>query len=216
MENNTIDAKLLNAEVAIDNAMGNAAISTALEVFGYDKTRLLEGKALHERALTLHKKQKKEYGEQYAATSELKAALSSANKAYMLDLGVARVALRTQVSAAEPLQLNGRRKKTYSGWVEQVTMFYDNALENETIKAALAEYGIDEAKLSAGQAAVRKVQTLLKTQLVEKGEAQEATEARDEALELLMDWMSDFIAIARIALEGNLQLLEILGIVVES
>ena len=121
MENNTIDAKLLNAEVAIDNAMGNAAISTALEVFG---------KALHERALTLHKKQKKEYGEQYAATSELKAALSSANKAYMLDLGVARVALRTQVSAVEPLQLNGQRKKTYSGWVEQVTMFYDNALED--------------------------------------------------------------------------------------
>lgn len=216
MKNNTIDAKLLNAQVAIDNALGNPAISKALAAFGYDETKLSAGKALYETALNLHKQQKKEYGEQYAATGELNAAFNSANKTYMLNLRVARVALRTQAVAAEAMRLNGRRKKTYAGWVEQATLFYGNALDNAEIQATLAEFGIDEKKLKAGQAAVQEVQTLLKAQLTEKGEAQGATEARDEALEALMDWLGDFFAIARIALEDDPQLLEMLGIVVES
>jgi hypothetical protein len=216
MNNNTIDAKLLNAQVTIDNALGNSAISEAVANFGYNKTKLLAGKALYETALKLHNRQKVEYGEQYAATSELETALSKADKMYMVHLKVARIALRKQISAAEALRLNGQRKKTYSGWIEQTTLFYENALASAEIKAALAGFGIDLVKLKAGEAAVNEVRSLLAAQLKEKGEAQAATKARDEALDALMEWFSDFIVIARIALENDPQLLEILGIVVES
>lgn len=77
----------------------------------------------------------------------------------------------------------------------------------------MGAFGIDEAKLTAGQAAVKEVETRLAAQLKEKGEAQAATEARDKALEDLLDWMSDFVAIAKIALEDEPQQLEALGIV---
>jgi hypothetical protein len=45
------------------------------------------------------------------------------------------------------------------------------------------------------------------------GEAQDATLRRDRAADALQEWYSDFIAIARIALEDNPQYLEMLGIV---
>ena len=51
------------------------------------------------------------------------------------------------------------------------------------------------------------------TQKKKIGEAQQSTKARDVAIDKLDDWMSDFIAIARVALEEKPQFLEKLGIV---
>lgn len=52
-------------------------------------------------------------------------------------------------------------------------------------------------------------------QLKEMGEAQKATGVKNEAVDALKDWMSDFISVSRIALEDSPQELEILGIVVK-
>ena len=213
MKNNTIDAKLVSSQVALANTMGNDAIKAPLSAFGYDEAKMLEGKALFEDAATKHDQQKKEYGEQYAATDEFEAAMNSANKDYMIHLKIARVALRGLRGAAEALQLEDRRKKTYTGWMKQAGIFYTNALADEAIKAALGKFGIDEAKMTAGKAAVQDVADKQAAQFKEKGEAQATTVARDEALEDLLDWMGDFVAIARIALENEPQLLKMLGIV---
>lgn len=52
--------------------------------------------------------------------------------------------------------------------------------------------------------------------LLKKGESQDATKLKDSAFGEIDDWMSEFYAVAKIALEDNPQLLESLGKFVRS
>lgn len=213
MKNNTIDANMLNAQVAIENALGNETIKTALAVYGYSKAKLTEGKVLYEDALTKQIKQKQEYGDQYQATDTLDNVKIEANATYMRHVKIARIALNGQRGTWQALDINGRRKKTYSGWVSQATVFYTNALADKAVSTTLSGFDITTKALTDGLAAIKEVETKLAAQLKEKGEAQDATQIRDDAFESLQDWMSDFITIIRIALEGKPQMLEVVGIV---
>lgn len=213
MKNQTIDGKLLFAQNAIANALNTAQVAEALATFGYDEARIREGKALYQKAAELQIKQVKEYGDQYAATDTLNLAKAQANKEYMVHLKIARVALKGDRSAEESLQMYGRRKETLSGWLKQAKAFYENALNTPGVQTALARFGITAEKLQAAQALVADVETKYNAQLKETGEAQAATQKRDEAFDALQEWMGDFMSISRIALEMEPQYLEVLGIV---
>jgi len=78
---------------------------------------------------------------------------------------------------------------------------------------ALGAFNINKEKMEAGQELVLGCEVKYNLQLKEKGEAQTATKVRDEAVDQLDAWMSDFTGIARITLEENPQYLEMLGIV---
>lgn len=194
--------------------MGSEEIKSAIANYGYDDTRLKEGEALYTLASELQASQVREYGEQYSATDELKLASAVANKTYMEHVKIARIALQGNRGVGASLQIAGTRKVTFSGWLKQAKTFYDNALGSSEVTTAMARFGITQEKLEAGQKLVNEVETKLNEQLKEKGEAQNATQERDEAFEDLQDWMGDFIGIARIALDSKSQYLEILGIVV--
>jgi hypothetical protein len=207
----SIDERLLAAQVAIDNALGDAGIQAALDAFGYDAARLGAGRALYEDALALVNAQKAEYGDQYEASAAVRAAWDAADAAYMRTLKVARVALQDDPKARAALMLGGDRKQSLSGWMDQATAFYTNLLGDGDLMAAMAGFGFDAAKLEAEQALVEAVVEANLVQEREKGEAQDATKQRDASLDAMDAWMSDFKAIARVALEGNAQWLEKLG-----
>ena len=199
--------------VAISAAKDHPEIKAAVADYNYDDARLGEGLALQKKADTLHKKQIKVYGDQFQASNDLDSIKSKANKMYMKHLKVARITMEDNVALTKSLMLNGRRKHTYTGWLEQASIFYDNGLDSPEALTALLEYNITKNKMKAGQALVKQTTAALKTQLKELGEAQRATEQRDKAFDLMEDWMAIFTAIARIALEDDPQLLEIMGIV---
>ena len=213
MRNQSIDSKLLFAQNAISNGQTNPEIIAALAVFGYDDAKMNIGEALYIKAAKLQVNQVKEYGEQFAATDALNLAKATTNKTYLVHVKIARIALRGDRGAAESLQLSGRRKESLSGWLKQAKALYTNALNTPAVLAALAKFGITKKNLSGAQAHVNDVEAKRNAQFKEKGEAQAATQLRDEAFDELQDWMSDYIAIARIALEDQSQYLEMLGIV---
>ena len=211
----SIEAKLAASQLALANAANNPEIAALLAEFGYDAARIAVGQALYEAAHTAQLAQKQEYGEQYAASQAFDTAWQAANQPYKQFVKVARVAFNKDPHAVTALGIAGRRKPTYAGWLEQVQQFYTTALDNNAFQIELARFGVTLEKLQNGQALVDAVIAAKQTQGTETAEAQQATKTRDAAFEALDVWMSDFIAIAKIALEGT-QLSEALGILERS
>jgi hypothetical protein len=208
----SLELILDRARIAIENSLNNPTIQSYLSEYGYSKEKLQAGQQLYQTALDLQQKQRREYGEQIEATSERDKLWDIAHVTYIKFVKIARIAYKNNIGIATQLGINGNRKESFSGWLLDANQFYNNTLGNENILKTLSEYGITTAKLESGKAEVQALSSANLAQEKEKGEAQEATKKRDVALDALSDWMSDFVAIARIALEPEAQLLESLGI----
>ena len=214
--NRSIDQILADAQLAIDNSLNNPKVLAALADFGYTRDRLSRGKQLYSTAAAAQLTQTSESGGQISASAVMNAAWSAAKKTYMRFVKVARVACKKDAGIATQLDLTGRRKESLSGWLAQANQFYQNALADKAILNELKSFGITDTKLKAGLDQLKAVETANLLQEKEKGEAQAATQKRDAALDALQDWMSDFIAIAKVALEEDPQLLEGLGVLARS
>ena len=209
----SIEERLLAARVAIQNALDDKSLQSSLAVFGYNQEKLEVGKALLEKAQSAQQTQQSEYGDQYDATDKVNRIWERANKVYMRNVKIARIALRDWRGALSKLDLHGQRKRAIAGWIIQARQFYSGLLADAEMMAKMAEFNITEEKLKAGQEQVNGVEAAHLIQGKEKGEAQIATQARDAAMDELAQWMSDFITIARMALEEEPQALEKMGIV---
>jgi len=210
----SIDQRLLEAQQAIDASLNSPAILEAVTRMGYDQARLQAARALYDEVMALVAAQQREYGEQYEASAALQTAWDAADLAYKRTLKLCRIAFREQTKAQNTLGLNGSRKKSLGGWIEQATTFYINLLHDANFLTALAPFGYDQAQLEAEAALVEAVVQARATQNEERGEAQEATELRDAKLDELDRWLADYKAVAEIALAASPQQLEQLGWVV--
>jgi hypothetical protein len=207
-----IDEFLLSSRVMIENALSDPGIKMALANYGYTEEKLQAGKVLYDEASGLQSSQKKEYGEQVAATAELNNNWDAANREYMKTLKIARVAFKDNLKANKAVMLYGSRKESLSGWLEQAKVFYANILGDSELKNLLSGYGYTQEKLQQEAGHIEHIVGKHLQQKKELGEAQEATETRDKKLDELAKWVSDLRAVAKVALGDNPQQLEKLGI----
>lgn len=210
--NEKLNEWILSSQVMIENSLSDDEIKKCLSSFGYSESKLLEGKKLYEETLDLINKQKKEYGEQFEASEELQKAWDKANQTYIRSLKVSRVAFQNNIKAQSSMMLNGSRKPSISGWLEQATAFYSNLSNDEGMILEMSKFGYDKKKIDDEYTQVNDVIQKNLKQKKETGEAQEATELRDRKIDELDRWVQDYRAIVKIALEGNPQKLEKLGI----
>lgn len=213
MKKFSIEEVLSQMKLAFSNAK-TPEILAVLEAVGYTEARLQGYWEKVSEIETLTQKQKKEYGEQYAKTSEFDQKREAINKVYKKDLALARILLKNDVKAATTLEFNGKRKKAYGSWYEQVSNFYKQLLENTEFLSKMQPVGLTEDKIKEVDAELVAVEQLKKEQKKEMGEAQKATEIRDKAFDELYPQYSELIEFAKVLLEDE-QLLESMGIVVK-
>ena len=207
----TLEDFLQDARVLIGNSQTVPEVSGALKDFGYTPERLAEGQALLQAAESLVLQPRKEYGDQYDATSATQKAWDAADSAYIKTLKIARLVFVDDVQAITALRLAGSRKATLAGWTEQAVVFYGNLLAQPPLVSALARFGYSPAKLTAEKALVDAVVTLAQKQAKETGEAQKATAARDAALNRLDTWVGELRTVVKVALADDPQTLEAVG-----
>jgi hypothetical protein len=213
MNGKIIATKLHSIENGILGALGNPEIQDRLSEYGYTPERIEEGRALLDAATSLMAAQVEEYGDQYSATGELGKRWRAIYAKYIVTVKVARVAFKTQHDQLARFNAIGKRNRSLSGWLRDARILYTNLLNSPDALDVMARFGYSGERLREDQQEVNAVEELHSRQLGEKGEAQQATLDRDNALDNICDWYSDFRAIARVALYEKPQLLEALGIV---
>lgn len=207
----SMDEYLVRADVAIHNALNDPEILAALTPFGYDETALQAGADLLAEAEALHRAQQAEYAEQYTATEALERAWDTARDIYMQHLALARIAFRDDRETYRFLGLEGRRKRSFAGWVEQAETFYTHLLETPNVLAAFRDrFPLEPSVFEDGLAQVEALMEYNRIQEQKKSVAQQATKDRDAAFVALDAWLRDYRAVAKIALQGQPQTLEAL------
>ena len=211
-----MNERLIDARIIIDNSINNPDILAAVTLMGYDLIRLQAARALYDGVVDLVSAQQKEYGEQYEATKELQAAWDTADAAYKRTLKISRLVFKGNNEARNALQLSGNRKESINGWIAQTMLFYKALLESPTFIAAMTPYSYDQIKLEAENALVEAAINAKSKQDTERGQAQEATKARDAKMDELDQSIADYKVVAEVALDDSPQKLEQLGWVVPS
>lgn len=188
----------------------------AIGEYGYDQAALNAEQTNVAAAEELNNAQIREHGEQLGFTEELNKIFDAAKKEYMRLVKIARRALKNDPVAYNNLGLLGSRRRSLSGFLTQAEKFYTNAMTDTVAQEQLNKFLITGEKLTAGQQLITQVKTAAAKQAKETGESEQAALSRDQALDAIDSWFSDFTAVARIALEEKPQLLEKLSIMERS
>lgn len=216
MAKNTSEAQTLEQyRVAFENTASQPQISTTMADYGYDSATMAIGKALYDETRQAYDSNKKETDESTAAYNVFDTKRKELADIYSSHRKKAKVVFRSNSVTADKLEITGTLPQAYIKWLETVKKFYTLALADSDIQIKLSRLKITLEDLTTANALIPEVEAARATYLKEKGESQDATTIKDAAFVKIDDWMSEFYAVARIALEDNPQLLEALGLVVK-
>lgn len=183
----------------LHNARKNDDIRIYMESVGYDLKKIAAGEALLEKTYKdwrTSSSKKFNYRDAYQSFTRLR---KSVSESYSLHRKIARVAFKSNKMATDSLALNTPVPKAHGKWMEQVKNFYENAAGSSKILAKLAEYKLDEEKITSVQAEIRKIEDKRADYIQKKAISYAATKKKDASFDELYEWMKDFYAMAKIA-----------------
>ena len=202
--------------VSLENVEKQPFIAESMAEIGYDETTISEGNALLREArqtFDINKTEDNETSAAYAAFVDAKAKLE---ETYALHRKKAKVVFRNDPLILDRLEISGSRPNAYISWLENIKTFYKMATHDPSIQSSLSRLKVSVAELNESNKLIVAVESARADYLREKGESQDATKKKDDAMAKIDDWMIEFYAVAKIALDDKPQLAESLGKLVRS
>lgn len=202
--------------VALDNAQNQPEIAALMDELGFNAKVIDEGKKLWDKTRQAYDFNKIENTESTAAYASFDSKREILEDIYLLDRKKGKVVFRNNEVALTQLGLKGRLPKAYVKWIESLKIFYHGIEQSKAIQEKVARLKITPESVQAALLAITELNNERSLYLREVGESQEATNTKDEAFVQMDDWMSEFYAVAKIALDDKPQLLESLAKIVRN
>ena len=211
MKKQSLQEQLERSRLLAEGVKQNPEIKNKLAKVGFTDADIQRGVDLLQAVVDCKTQQSMGIGAQKAVTQSFKEHQAEINQQYLYHLGIAKIALRNDLSLWDVLQLKGRRKTTMAGWFSQVQAFYGNIA---LATAAMKKHGVTADELTQVRQKLTAAAQLRVTQAQKKGESQSATQQHQRSLSELQQWERDLRYLAKFALKDDPQQLEALGIVV--
>ncbi|MEK6478796.1 hypothetical protein WJR50_14715 [Catalinimonas sp. 4WD22] len=207
---NSLEEQLAEGRISLSNAMSNTEIMKKLSKLNYDMRELQRGWGIMNQVEIFQKAKIEKYSNQFGATQALYDDIRKTKASFSKHRKLARIVYEGNKEKISVLQLD-KRMFALEKWLFQAGSFYQELLKDS---AMIVKYGVSLEELQQMAAMVQALLDKRNHQVSRKGEAQHATQKRNEALKAYKAWMKDFRMAARFALREEPQLLEVLGILV--
>ncbi|WPP51385.1 hypothetical protein [Catalinimonas niigatensis] len=209
----TIDQKISRISIAVDNSLNYPEIQNTLKKVGYTLPMLQQGKGYLGEFRMLQENHALKYGNQYGVGSSFREELQGVKATHAVHRKLAKIAYASDKSMQTQLSLQGKLTFVVDKWLTYANNFYTLLLKDSS---RMAQYGVSAEELAQMQASVQALMANRNKHIACKGEAQHATQKRNEVIRKLDAWMSDFRKAARFAFKDEPQMLEMLGIMVKA
>lgn len=202
---------LNQVDIAIDNALSIPEIIEKLSDYGYDARKLRKGQEMRRAIDGLRMQQEDAQIAAKDATRTLNEVRQQVDTMFVSHLAIARIAFKDDRTFWNALKLGQARERNLPDWLTQVQRFYNRIV---VVANVIERYNIPKKELIETRKMIAQIGNLQRLQKKAKGQAQIATQNKNDALNELELWMRRFLRIARVALDDNPQQLEMLGVVV--
>lgn len=191
-------------------------LKSEMAEYGYDDQKIAEGKALYDKTQSLYNKNKQETAEEREAYAHFAQSYEEMKKSYAKHRKIAKVALMKKPELWNSLAIDGSLSQAYLKSMEEIKTLYTQTKTHTIAKPILEKFKLTESIADEQLAKINEVETLRAKYEKEKGESQDATQQKNKTFEELTEWVREFYAVARIALDDRPQLLESIGKFVRS
>ncbi len=200
---------------AIFNAQSRPEIAILLKEYGLDIPQLNEGDELLNETVAISKKSETEGDEATEASAIYTQNFDKLTELYKLDRNKTKTLFRNDPVLLSRLLLTGSFPGSYLKQTESATKLYEEIFGDTALQAKVAKVKIALADVTSRMSLLNAVKETRSIWQAEKGQSEDATIAKDQAIAKMDDWMDDFYAMAKLALADHPQYLEALGIVVK-
>lgn len=205
-----------NYGVLFNNAKVESVLAGTLAEYGYDSATIQQGEALYNTLIEKYNANKTESAEETTAYAVFDAALETTLATYSIDRKKAKIIFKDQPDVLKNLHIKGIAPVRNAALIDTMRLFYETLNTNTQLLNALQRLKITADHVNQQLTNIANTQNAYAAYIQGKGESQQATQDKNKAFDAVTKWVSEFYAVAKIALDDQPQLLESVAKLVRS